>query len=106
MAQAMLDVLAARRARVPAQCSLVADSATRTPMAACGRLSAMEQPLEAIGAEAVRLLAELIDADRSSLPGRYLPARFFAGDTTTARENRLFEEIEREQGIASPAGAV
>lgn len=65
-------------------------SATDTPF-----LTRMQQPLERVGREMLKMLMTRIGCANASVPGKYLPSSFIGGATTTAAENHVL-------GIKSP----
>lgn len=94
VARGVVDALQRHGFSIPGDVSVVGGTGLHSTQEDNPELSVLLQPMEAIGAAAVRMLYQRFRSNNSGLPGVYLPTIVHKGTTTRPEENRLLEEYE------------
>ncbi|HWL54997.1 MAG TPA: substrate-binding domain-containing protein [Chthoniobacteraceae bacterium] len=84
LAAKVLDFAGKRGLSVPEEMSVVGGTGLQFSYPDISRI---EQPMDQIGAEAIRMLCERLDHDNRSVPGKYLAPHCRPGKTTRLEEN-------------------
>ncbi len=90
----VVDYLREKGFRVPEEISIVAGTGLNSTQEDHPGMSMLLQPMEEIGAAAVRMLYKRYQTGNQDYHGIYLPTTVYKGETTRAEENRLLEEYE------------
>ena len=85
-----------RGMKVPDDVSVIGGTGLHPAHDALLPCTVIQQPFEALGQEAIRMLVERLRSGNAPLPGRYIGVAIRAGRTTTEEENRIFSASDHK----------